>query len=300
VRVFLAVTEHGSTAAAARHLHVSQPAVSVTLSELEAQLGQALFQRLPARGLVPTAFALEKLPAARSLAADLATFTARAAQASEPAGQVTFGCFVTLAPQYVPAVLAHMARRYPRVEVTIIEADLEELERLLESGRIEFALTYDVRAGARTVFEPVAALKPYAVVPAHHPLARHHAVLATELAREPFILIDLPGSRDFLLSILRSEGIEPRIGYRAHSLEMVYGMVANGLGVSVLITRPSSDRAYDGRRVARRPLRRCRVTQGVVLAWPLHAQPTPPARALADCIRERVRQSTCRARVQMA
>jgi DNA-binding transcriptional LysR family regulator len=253
--------------------------------ELEELLGQALFQRQPARGLALTRFGLEKLPAARALAAQLAAFASGADAAGEPAGEVVFGYFATLGPQYLPGILAMIARRYPRVAVQPVEADLDGLDRLLAAGRVELALSYDVRPGASTVFERVAELAPYAVLPARHPLAKRPAVSARELAAEPFVLIDLPSSRDFLLSVFRSEGIEPRIAHRALSLEMVYGMVANGLGVSVLVTRPASDRAYDGRRVERVPLAQSLLRQNVVLAWPARVAPTAPARALAECVR---------------
>jgi len=134
-----------------------------------------------------------------------------------------------------------MAHRFPRITVTPVEADLDELDSLLQSGRIEVALSYDVRAGAHTDIEQIAVLPPHALLPARHPLAKKAAVTPAELAGEPFILVDLPSSRDFLLSVFRTVGIEPKIAYRTRSLEMVFGMVANGLGVSVLVTKPVGD-----------------------------------------------------------
>ncbi len=285
VRVFLAVAEHGSTAAAARRLHVSQPAVSVAIKELEALLGQPLFQRQPAKGLTATAFALEKLPEARALIAGFAAFTATGPVGGEPTGDVAFGYYAALGPKYIPGILRQMARRFPRITITPVEADLEELDRLIDSGRVEVALAYHVRAGVHTIFERITELPPYAVLPARHPLAQRKWVSVKDLAAEPFILVDLPYSRDFLLSVFRSEGMEPRISYRARSPEMVVGMVANGLGVSILVTRAASDRSYDGKRVVRLPIAHTRIRQGVILAWPSRSVPTAPARALADCIR---------------
>lgn len=290
IRAFLAVAEAGSTAAAARALNLSQPSVSVAVRELEEILGHALFQRVPARGLVPTGFGQRKLPEARALAAALAAFQQAPAVGQEPAGHIAFGYFTTLGPQYVPAILERMARRFPLVTVTPVEADLGELNRLVEAGRIELALTYDVEIGPRMISEEVAALHPYALLPARHPLAVRDSVTVAELAAEPFVLVDLPLSREFLLSVFRAEGIEPRVAHRTRSLEMVFGLVANGLGVSVLVTRRAGDRAYDGRRVVRRPIEGSRVRQGVVMAWPDWAGLTPPAQALAQCIREELAQ----------
>ena len=290
----MAVAAAGSTAGAARALNLSQPSVSVAVKELEEILGAPLFQRLPARGLVPTPFGQRKLPEARALAAGLAGFTAGTDASDAPAGHVTFGYFSTLGPQYVPGVLNRMARRYPEVTVSPVEADLDALNHLLEAGRIELALSYDVEIGARIATERIAELAPYVLLPVDHPLAKRRAVTPRDLAADPFILVDLPLSRDFLLSAFRAAGIEPRIAHRTRSLEMVIGMVANGLGISVLVTRRASDRAYDGKQVVRKPLAGSKLRQGVVIAWPDWSALTPPAQALAGCIRAELAGKTKR------
>jgi DNA-binding transcriptional LysR family regulator len=281
----LGVAEAGSTAGAARDLHLAQPSVSVAIKELEALLGQPLFQRIPAKGLVPTPFGQRKLPEARALAASLAAFQ-RADQISGPVvGHVAFGYFTTLGPQYVPGILKRMARLYPGITVAPVEADLDQLNHLLEAGRIELALTYDVEIGPRILTEQVAELTPYALLPARHRLAKKATIRPADLAADPFILVDLPLSREFLLSVFRAEGIEPRVAHRTGSLEMVFGMVANGLGISVLVTRRAGDLAYDGKRVIRKPLTGSKVRQRVMLAWPDWSALTPPALALAECVR---------------
>jgi DNA-binding transcriptional LysR family regulator len=109
---------------------------------------------------------------------------------------------------------------------------------------------------------------------------------ATVSAQTAGRLIPFPGASSFLLSVFRSESIEPRIGYRVSSIEMVVGMVANELGVSVLVTKPAYLRAYDGKQVASRPLARTRIRQSVVLAHAARSTLTMPALALAQCIRE--------------
>jgi DNA-binding transcriptional LysR family regulator len=294
LRAFLAVAEAGSTAGAARALRLSQPSVSVAIKELEEILGHPLFQRLPARGLVPTPFGQRKLPEARALASSLAAFQQAGDKTGDVAGHVTFGYFTTLGPQYVPGILRRMAQRYPQVSVSPVEADLDALNHLLEAGRIELALSYDVEIGPRIATERVAELAPYVLLPRSHALARRRAVTPAELAEDPFILVDLPLSREFLLSAFRAEGIEPRIAHRTRSLEMVIGMVANGLGISVLVTRRASDRAYDGKQVIRKPLAGSRLRQGVVLAWPDWSTLTPPAQALASCIRAELATSKTR------
>lgn len=286
IRHFLAVAEHGSTALAAHNLHVSQPAISISIRELEQLIGRQLFVRRPPHGLSLTLFGTAKLQQARLLAAKLSVFASVDSESDSRVGHVAFGYFTTLGPQHIPGILRRMLRRYPGIQVTPIEADLDELHNLLRSGRVELGLSYDLDPSAQLAVERVASMTPYALVPPRHALARQREVTVVDLAKEPLILIDLPSSRDFLLSVFRSENVEPRIGYRVRSIEMVVGMVANDLGVSVLVTKPASVHAYDGRRIVRRPLAHTRIQQNIVLSYAKRSALTFPARALAECIRE--------------
>jgi DNA-binding transcriptional LysR family regulator len=284
IRAFVATAEHGGTAGAARAQNISQPAVSVAVRELEARLGAPLFQREPPKGLSLTPYGRRKLVEARRLLAESDSFL-RSEATGEPAGSVAFGYFATLGPRHVPALLRRAARELPAVTIDPVEADIEELVRGLESGRIELALAYDVGIAGRIEAEAVAQFPPYALLPAAHPLAKLEQVPLAALAAEPFILIDLPHSREFILSIFRASGHAPRIAWRSGSLEMVRGLVANGLGVSILVTQPIGDRAYDGKRIVQRPIGGTDLQQAMLVLTPEQVPLTRSAAAVADLIR---------------
>jgi DNA-binding transcriptional LysR family regulator len=72
--------------------------------------------------------------------------------------------------------------------------------------------------------------------------------------REPLALLDLEPSREYFLSLFKSHGLEPTIGFRTKSLEMVRGFVGHGLGYSILATKPANNMTYDGRALVARPL----------------------------------------------
>jgi len=118
------------------------------------------------------------------------------------------------------------------------------------------------------MLEPVADLVPYALLPWGHRLAAGTSLRLAELAREPLVLINLPHSREYFLSLFRHAGVTPVIAYETASLEMVRSLVANGLGVSLLTTRPAHDRSQDGRRLACRRLRGPLAAQSVALGHP--------------------------------
>ena len=100
------------------------------------------------------------------------------------------------------------------------------------------------------------------------------------------ILIGLPHSRDYFLSLFRAAGVTPRIAHESPSMEMVRTLVANGLGVSLLTTRPARDTGYDGKRIACRALQGTLQPQSVVLAYPADEDQQPAlTQALAQAVR---------------
>jgi DNA-binding transcriptional LysR family regulator len=170
------------------------------------------------------------------------------------AGQLDLGCFITFAPWIIPGLLRGFARQFPEVEVRLHESHVQGVLAGLRSGESEVALTYDLDLGPDILFEPLGEVPLHAILPAAHRLARSPAVRLAELAEEPLVLLGLPQSREYFLSIFYSLRLEPRIAYETGSFEMVRGLVANGLGYSIMHSRPPSSRSLDNRRLAYRPI----------------------------------------------
>jgi DNA-binding transcriptional LysR family regulator len=78
--------------------------------------------------------------------------------------------------------------------------------------------------------------------------------------------IDVTPSRDYFLSLFQACGLEPQVGFRTGSLEMVRGLVGHGLGYSLLATKPANNMSYDGRSLAARPLSTVVESSRLVLA----------------------------------
>lgn len=255
LRYFVAAAETGSITAAAARVHVSQPSVSEAIARLEADLGVQLFLRRQSRGLALTVPGDRFLVQARNLlshADEVEQFADT--MGDRLAGEIRISCFITLAPFVLPSLLAGFARAYPGISVNFEEANqLELLERLRE-GRCELAMTYAYGLGEEFESEVLAELPPRVVLAANHPMARRRSISLKELADAPMVLLDLPHTRDYFLSLFRSVQIEPRITHRAHTYEMVRGLVAQGLGFTILNAIPRQSLTYDGGRVAAVPI----------------------------------------------
>jgi len=165
-------------------------------------------------------------------------------------GDIHVGAFLTLAVRFMPPLLARFARLEPRIAISLQEGDQEELMAMLASGRIELALGYNYALTDEVEADPLAELPPHVVVSATHPLAGRGCVSLTDLADEPFILLDLPHSRDCLFGLFRAVGVEPRIVFRTRSQELIRGLVAHGHGYGIQNAIPATTTAYDGGEIA--------------------------------------------------
>ncbi|MFT4127697.1 MAG: LysR family transcriptional regulator [Gordonia sp. (in: high G+C Gram-positive bacteria)] len=253
LRYFAAAADLGSMTAAAKVLMVSQSAVSTAIAQLEKELGVQLLIRQHARGL-------ELTPAGRNFRQELRSFLAHSVELADSAarlgnsliGDLTIGCFLTIAPFGLPTLLAAFEQRFPQVRMNVIESEHENLTRLLREGHCELALMYGFDRNDDVTYQPLAMARPYVIVAPDHPVAREgrRSAALSEFATDPMVLLDLPHSRDYFLSLPRRAGFTPEIRFRSTGYETVRSLVAHGFGFSILNQRPAHPQTYDGHEVA--------------------------------------------------
>lgn len=272
---------------ASQELHVAQSAVSTAISHLERALGVSLFIRQHSKGLILT-------PAGENLMRDTQrlfgllsdTIDAVRADQDEVRGSITIACFSTLSPFILPTLAAKLEERHPNLALEFIEGDTESTLAALRGGRAELAVHYDLAGGDDIAGEVIGEIRPHVLVPTSHRLASQRSVRLAELADDPFVLLDLPDSNDYFLSILRHAGISPRLRHRTPSYETVRSMVASGLGFSILNLRPLIAETYSGNRTAILEIDdEVRGLRFVVSSLAQHAR-SARARAVASAIRE--------------
>jgi DNA-binding transcriptional LysR family regulator len=253
---FAAAVECGSMTAASRELMVSQSAVSTAIAQLEKALGVTLVLRHHAHGLALTG-------AGRAFHAELRAFLAHSQELADTAlnagqalvGDLTVGCFATLAPFRLPRILASLREAHPAVSVHVLEAEHAGLKRALRAGECEVALAYGYDLEEDLVPTRIGSAAPYVLLPGHHRLAGRAAVALRDLADDPMILLDLPHSAGYFLSLFAERGLEPLIRHRSTGFETVRALVAAGEGFAVLNQKPSHDTTYTGQPVVTVPIR---------------------------------------------
>lgn len=249
LRYFVRAAELESMTEAAEVMYMAQSAVSTAIANLETTLGCPLFIRRRSKGLLLTAEGAEFLERAREVlrAVDDAV---DAINVSGISGTLVAGCFSTLVPFWLPAIYDGLHSEHPGLALRIRELDAEEIPEALRRRELEAVLTYGFDYGPDITFDRIADAAVYAVFDAEHPLALRDSVTLAELAREPMVLLDMPGSRNYFLSIFQNAGLTPNIAHRFENYEAVRAMVARGHGYSLLNQRPRHDMTYDGLKVA--------------------------------------------------
>ncbi|MGY3604144.1 MULTISPECIES: LysR family transcriptional regulator [unclassified Bradyrhizobium] len=245
----------GSVTEAAKRLNVSQPSISAALSQMEAELGIQIFIRHLAKGVTLSPAGQRLVNDARLLLNHARDF-AKSAQSlgSTLHGEIVVGSFLTLATRFMPGLLAGFRTRQPGISVKLEEGDQQEIIDGLISGRTELALSYSFAVPDEIIGEKFCELPPYIVLSASHPLATRSSISLTEMCDEPFILLDLPHSRDYFSSLFTASGIEPRISFRTRSFELIRGLIGHGQGYSIHNAVPRTTIGYDGSRVAVVPI----------------------------------------------
>lgn len=292
LRYFVEAAGCLSMTAAARNLTVAQSAVSASVAHLERQIGTQLFIRQRSKGLVLTPAGELFLHDARAVLAHMEEVLEHAQGERESVkGRVRLVCFTTLAPLLLPGLLARLNEEHPGLEVAVTEADASGCAVALPTGQADMALTYDLGMPAGVATTKVDEARPYVAMPASHRLARRTSVALAELRGEPFVLLDLPHSRELMVSLLRGAGVEPMVRFRSASFETVRTFVANGHGFALLHQRPRHVMTYDGGRVATVEIEDDVPSLDIVLAHLRTQRFTARMRAVAQAVRQQVQHN---------
>jgi len=231
-----AVAREGSLSAAARTLGYTQPAISHHIDALEAQLGTALVTRA-GRGVRLTDAGVALAEHADDLLGRMAAAEEEIATiAGLRAGRVRLAAFPSGSATLVPAALALLKHRHPKLTVSFTEAEPPQSLPQLRAGDLDVVLGFsyaeDPEAGD---FERVPLLSDplLAVLPEGHRLASRKRVALAQLAGDTWIA-GCPHCRGHLLHACEAAGFAPEIAFATDDYVAVQGLVAAGLGVALL------------------------------------------------------------------
>ena len=236
LRNLLMVLETGSFSAAALELGSAQSAVSYAVAELERELGVKLLER-GRFGARPTRIGSRVADHARQMIGLSDAIRQEASlERGVLEGTLRVATFRSVASYILPKAIAKLAKRYPKLNVQLIEADgdTSELERLLLSKRADIAFLQSPFSEEALVWNLLH--DPYiALLPKDHPLSGQ-TISRTELLKSPLILYDNDDKCGVIAQqYLKAAALPLRSApYHVREDSTIFSLVEQGLGVSVV------------------------------------------------------------------
>lgn len=287
LRYFLMIAQTENVRRASRNLHVTQPAITRQLRDLEEELGVDLFERLP-RGL--------KLSAAgRAYQEDVSQIMVAIDQARERAIRVAAGEMGILRIGYleisawkgiVPETFQAYTRKYPSLRLELLPDNTARQYELLERGEVDGGFVYpfdDLPEGCEAI--PVRNSNIVLATPTSWSDRFPESVCVGELEQLPFIGFhreEHPAYHDRLLAACGKAGISPRTVQIVHDEGAVLSLVSAGIGVAI-VNDANKDRPPSGVRFL--PVEDLSLPLSLHFAW--QTENTNPAlRAFAHMLRE--------------
>lgn len=235
LRAFLAVAQSLSFAQACERLHLSQPALSLAIKNLEQSLGGQLLVRTT-RSVALTPEGETLLPIAVRLLADWDNAEDLLRQHfTLQLGKVALAAMPSFAGNRLPAAIRAFRDAYPRVGVTVHDVINEQVLEMVRDRRVELGIAFEPATLDGLQFTPLYEDRFVAVVPAESELAGREALSWVDLLDRPFITLQRPSAVRLLLedSVVARHGRLP-VAFESHQLVTVGRMVAEGLGVSAV------------------------------------------------------------------
>ena len=234
LRVFSEVARQLSFAKAARALHLTPPAVTMQVRELEGHVGMPLFDR-SGRSVTLTTAGEYMLVYTRKMLATLKDAEDTAARLLKlEVGTLTIG-MVSTAKYFLPHLLAQFRREHEGIEIRLAVGNREQLVRMLHANEVDIAIMGRPPKELATRAEPFAAHPHVFVAPVGHPLTQAGPLTPEALRGQGFILREEgSGTRAALEKFLLQARVEPRVTMEMASNETIKQAVIAGMGLSFL------------------------------------------------------------------
>jgi LysR family transcriptional regulator, transcription activator of glutamate synthase operon len=287
VQYFVAIARLGSFSAAAEELYISQSSLSKQIGALERELGLQLIDRSKRKIVLTEAgetflkHALQLTAEYQAMLSDLANYRA--------IPTVSIVAIPVIAQYGITAYLAQLKSAYPQLQVRLEEREASAILPALDSHQYDLAFVRDNYLDReRYACLEVSTDRFEVIVSKQHRYAGRSSIGLAELAAENFIMFD-KGTvvHELAVEACRSAGFEPRIFYASLRVESVIGLVAQSIGVALMMERIFD--YFQHPDVVAIPLHE-RIDSRLVLAYPKDRKLSHPAKIFVEFMRKTLRE----------
>ena len=235
LKIFQAVSREKSMSATAEKLHITQPAISQTISNLEEELEVKLFERLN-RSLV--------LTNTGQILLDYSTRILNLVEEAEQTisdisnlekGRLRIGASMTIGTYLLPPILNQFHDQYPELEIKFIIDNTEVIERMVLENEIDLGLVEGPTPNQNIIRDPFFDDHLLLICPAQHDWAQQEVIRAEKLATEPFIMREKgSGTREVIINTLAQQQLDCNLQHTLNNIEAIKKAVIANIGVSIL------------------------------------------------------------------
>jgi DNA-binding transcriptional LysR family regulator len=280
--------ERGFKRATAR-LHVTQPALSYQIKQLEADLGVQLFSRRPG-GISPTEAGELLFRHVRRISALVRQAKDAVRELTEgSAGEIRVGTVNSVGIYFLPSLLWAVRTRHPAARPTVLYRDSEGILDALLASRLDLAILADPRMDHRLKYETLFEERVSLVSARSHPLGALPRVRPGDLQRTTFVALSPSTPTGALAAAhLARLGVAVDPVVSSEDVETVKRMVALGMGIAFLPDMVTADETVSdenpGARLVRLPLEPALTRRIVLVTW-IGSQPSRAVTAFVEELR---------------
>ncbi|ULA62720.1 MAG: HTH-type transcriptional regulator CynR [Nitrospira sp.] len=289
LRYFLAAADALHFTKAAAQAHVSQPALSAQIKQLEEEVATPLFERVGRSVRLTRAGEIFRGHATRALREIEAALTAIAEEEELHRGAVTVGVLQTVHAYLAPNIVASFSARHPHISLKLEELSGPEIEQGVLDGLLDVGVGFSPPAAegleTQLLFEDDFVL----IASRRHRLARRKRIAFAALAGEPLVLLSPAYCvRQLVDGSFRAANTAPKIAIEMNSIEGILATVRSG-AMATILPRFSLGRGRDAT-LSVIGLTHPRLKRGVGLLWRRGGYRSAASKALAEQVRATVDQ----------
>jgi LysR family transcriptional activator of glutamate synthase operon len=285
IQYFIEVAKREHVTEAAHALHVAQSAVSRQIANLEAELGVPLFIR-EGRNVKLTSVGKIFLEHAETALLEIEKAKQKIEEFLDPErGTIRVGFTSSLAAHTLPSVISAFRAKYPHIGFQLKQGAYNYLIDSVIKGEIDLAFLGPVPTQEKDVRSHIFfAEQILALLPANHPLAKQQALRLDQLQNDSFVLFP-PGFvlRNIVVNACHQMGFEPKVSFEGEDIDAIKGLVAAGLGVTLLPEVTLIDNVP--RDTVRIPISEPHVTRTVGIIIPKNRELPPSEKLFYDFLK---------------
>jgi DNA-binding transcriptional LysR family regulator len=247
LRTLQEIAKRGNFSRAAEHLHLSQPAVSLHIRQLEERVGMPLLERVGKRAF-PTAAGEILLGHAARIFQELESASEALARfRGVVSGRIRLGTGATASIHLLPPLLRRMRGRHPEIELVVVTGNAPEMARAVAANELDVAIVTLPVTARPLVVTSVYRDPLLAIAPPGPRWRRRRPITAAELAGHPLMLYEAGGTiRRVIDDWFRRADVSPRVAMELGNEEAIKKLVGAGLGLSIIPAIATRNEARDG------------------------------------------------------